>query len=235
MPASQQADPAASYEAAQAALSAALLAQVERAWRRILDTADLARSLPALSAAVAALVHRYGSAQAGIAAEYYREAREAAGVTGKFTPVHADPAPPEQAAASVEWATRTLWTPEPDPEPALVMAQGSAQRLALDAGRDTILGAVRDDRHARGWAREPRPGCCAFCAMLATRGGAYVSRKTAGFQAHDHDRCVPVPVFGVYEPPAHVREWEGLWRSATKGHSGKAAIKAFRQAYEGRK
>lgn len=234
MAAPPAADAAASYETSQAALTAALMLQVQQAWARLLDTADLAGSVPHLSAAVAALVHRYGTAQALAAAEYYGEVREASGVTGKFVPRQADPAPPEQVAAAVEWATRNLWTPEPDPEPALVMTQGAAQLLALDTGRDTLLDAVRDDRKARGWAREPRPGCCYFCAMLATRGGAYGSRKTASFRAHDHDRCVPVPVFGVYEPPAHVREWEALWRESTKGKSGKAAIAAFRQAYEGR-
>lgn len=233
MPASQQAaDPTVAYEASQAALSASLMAQVERAWARLLHTADLRASLPKLSAGITALVHRYGSAQALAAAEYYLEARAAAGVTGKFTPVHADPAPPEQVQAAVEWATRGLWSTEPDPEPALVMTQGAAQRMALDTGRDTILGAVRDDRKAIGWAREPKPGACYFCLLMATRGAAYKSKKTASFEAHDHDRCVPVPVFTAYEPPAEIRHWQSVYRQAAKAGSGKAVIREFRRLVE---
>lgn len=229
------APPAADHQAGQEALAAALIRQLVQAWNAILDTAHLKRSLPELSAAVAALVHRYGMASAAVAADYYDAARADAGVRGAFTVIPAQPAPPEQVDAGVSWATRNLWRPDPDEQAARTMTEGVAQRLALDAGRNTILGAVRDDRKAIGWAREPQPGCCAFCAMLATRGSAYVSRKTAAFQAHDHDRCLPVPVFTAYEPPAHVREWQALWRDSTRGYSGKGAIKAFRQAYEGRK
>lgn len=228
------ASPQADYSANTAALDASLSQQVAQAWARLLDTSDLAASVPQLSAGIAALVHRYGSAQALAAAQYYRQVRELAGVAGRFVPKQPDPPPPQQVAAAVSWATRNLWTADPDPAPALVMVQGAAQRLALDTGRDTLLDAVRSDRQARGWAREPRLDCCAFCAMLATRGAVYGSKKSAMFQAHDHDHCTPVPVFGPYEPPAHVREWEAMWRSSTRGKSGAEARRAFRAAFEGR-
>lgn len=53
-------------------------------------------------------------------------------------------------------------------------------------------------------------------------------------KVHDNCRCHVEPVFGVYEPPASVREADALWISSTRGKSGNAARIAFRQAVEGR-
>lgn len=226
--------PAAEYQRQQAALSQGLTAQVSAAWDSLLVVGDLTASLPVLSAGIAALVARYGSASAGAAASYYRQARAAAGVKGPVTVAHAPPAGLEQVTASVRWATKGLWSAQPQAAAAKVLLQGAAQRLAAAPGRDTITAAVAGDRQARGWARVTRPGCCYWCAMLASRGAAYKSQQTASFEAHDHDRCTVEPVFGTYEMTADARQWQALWRSSTKGLSGDEAVKAFRQAFEGR-
>lgn len=228
----QQTRSASEHYAAQAALAAALVQQVTAAWNALLDVARLGRTVPVLSAAVAALVHQYGSASAAVAADYYDAARAAAAVRGSYVVVPAQPAGPDQVDEAVRWATRNLWRPDPAVEPARVMTQGAAQKLVLDTGRDTITAAALNDRQARGWARHTEPGCCYFCAMLATRGEVYRSRESASFSAHDHDRCQPEPVFGIYEPPAQVREWQALWRSSTRGTSGQGSVRAFRQAFE---
>ncbi len=229
----QQPPPATEYQRQQSALADGLGVQLGAAWA-LLDVAALARTLPAFAAAVAALVHRYGSASAGVAADFYGAARAAAGVKGSFTVPLADPAGLEQVSQSVGWATKGLWSAQPEVEAAKTLVKGAAERLVLDAGRNTVVQAVQRDRQARGWARVTQPGCCYFCAMLASRGAVYRSERTADFQAHDHDRCVAEPVFGVYEMTAAARGFQALWRDSTRGHSGDAAIKAFRQAYEGR-
>ena len=223
---------AAEQQTAQASLAVALAQEVAAAWQALLDVGELAKTLPDLSAVVAALVQQYGSASAAVAAEYYTAARADAGVSGLYAVTPASPPDAGQVDAGVRWATKDLWTPQPDPAPALKLTQAAAQTLVLDTGRDTIVNAVLADSKARGWARHTEPGCCAFCAMLATRGAVYRSRRTADFQAHPGDRCQPEPVFGIYEPPAQVRQWQALWRSSTKGTSGAASIAAFRQAYE---
>jgi len=222
--------PAAEYRAAQAALGAALAVQVAQAWAVLLDTSRLRATIPVLAAAVAALVHRYGQVSALTAAGYYEAARLEAGVAGRFTPVPADPADLDAVLAAVKWATRDLWTPEPDAAPARAATVAAAEKLVLDTGRDTITGAVMADRKARGWARVTEPGACYFCAMLASRGAVYRTEQTAQFRAHDHCHCHPEPVFTAYEPSAQVREWQALWVKSTAGHSGKAAIAAFRAA-----
>ena len=222
--------PAAEYRAAQATLTSALAVQVAHAWAALLDTSRLRASIPVLAAAAAALVARYGQVSAMLAAQYYEAARLDAGVAGRFSPVPADPADLDAVTEVVKWATRDLWTPEPDVAPARAAAVAATEKLVLDAGRDTITGAVLADRKARGWARVTQPGACYFCVMLATRGAVYKTEATAGFQAHDHDHCHPEPVFTAYEPSAQVREWQALWSESTAGHSGKAAIAAFRAA-----
>jgi hypothetical protein len=227
---------AADQQAAQASLAAAIAREVLAAWQALLDVAQLRKTIPDLSAAVAALAHQYGNASAALAVHYYETERAAAAVSGKFTPVPAQPPSLEQVTEGVRWATKDLWTADyaPHVEPAQVLLQGAASTLALDTGRETLITAVHQDRKARGWARHVEPGACYFCVMLATRGMAYRSRQTAEFQAHAHCRCIPEPVFTAYEPPARVREWEALWRSSTRGKSGAEARRAFRAALEGR-
>jgi len=220
------------YQRHQSALADGIAVQVMQAWDALLDIYALKSTLPVYSAAVAALVQRYGSASAGVAADYYSAARAAAGVRGTQTVLLAEPAGVDQVEANVSWATRALWTAEPVPGPAQVLVKGAAERLVLDAGRDTVIGAVHADRHAAGWARVTKPGCCYFCAMLASRGAVYRSQRSAQFHAHDHDRCMAEPVFGPYEMTADARQWQALWQSSTKGTSGSDAIRAFRAAYE---
>jgi hypothetical protein len=122
---------------------------------------------------------------------------------------------------------------------------GAVQNLVLDQGRDTIIGAVRQDKYAKGWARVTSPGACSFCVMLALRAGTgflYTSKQSANFRAHTPNadgsgglcQCHAEPVFTAYEPSARMREAQAMWESSTKGRSGNDARNAFRQASEGR-
>lgn len=241
---------AAEYQRQQGVLADALGVQVGAAWA-LLDVPALKKTLPVYTAAVASLVQRYGNASAAVAADYYEAARAAAAVKGRYTAVLAGPAPFGQVEANVGWATKGLWSAElqvqapkaaeaaPQAgadvvEAAKVLVKGAAERMVLDTGRATVMNAVQGDRQARGWARITKPGCCAFCAMLASRGAAYKTERSAAFRAHDHDRCMAEPVFGAYEMTADARGWQALWQSSTKGTSGADAVRAFRDAYESR-
>lgn len=123
---------------------------------------------------------------------------------------------------------------------------GSADRISLNGGRTYWLNAHREDRYSLAYFRNPRAGCCSFCAMLASRGAVY---REDSFDSSDprffgpgnakvHDSChctigsiwrqesstVVLPAFGA--------QMGTLWEQATKGLSGKAAQNAFRNAYE---
>ena len=141
--------------------------------------------------------------------------------------------------SAVSWATTDLYgpvTPEAETK-AMTRLDESVSQLVLDQGRDTIIGAVQQDKAAKGWARVTEPGACSFCIMLALRAGAgllYKRESSADFQSHTNCRCHAEPVFTAYEPSAHMRDMQTLWTDSTKGRSGNDARNAFRQAVEGR-
>lgn len=227
-----------SHQVGQAALVSLIPALLRNAWP-LLDLHDLKNTMPAFTAAVRAIVQRYGRASSAAALDYYRKERMAAAVPGRpalrMAPTPAD----SLIEAAVGWASSDLYGPI-TPESQTV-AKGrlneSVSQLVLGQGRDTLIGAVQQDRQAKGWARVTEPDACSFCLMLALRAGAgllYTSKQTAGFKSHDNCRCHVEAVFTAYEPSARMREMQRLWADATRGKSGADARNAFRQAVDGR-
>jgi len=126
------------------------------------------------------------------------------------------------------------------PEEALQIAgvtlSGSISRLVLSGGRDAILGNVRKDRQAVGWARLTDKDPCAWCSMLASRGPVYRSRHTAEFAAHDHCACMPIAAWSRDEAwLQHSRDLYEQWQQVTAGHSGADARKEWRRYWDNRK
>lgn len=222
-----------SPQAGQSALISLMDAPIQSAFL-LLDPSN-PESLQQYVTTVTALTHYFGKASAAGAASSYETERKAAGVPGLFTARLAPAAPLEKIDRSVRWATQDLWLPEPDVEATRSKLTGVIEKNVLDTGRHTTLNAVHLDRMAKGWAREPEPGACSFCALLATRGAVYKSEQSGGFRSHDHCRCICVPVFNAYEPSAQIREWQQIYKESKKGVHGPAATrKAFRSALEAR-
>jgi len=106
----------------------------------------------------------------------------------------------------------------------------SAQRLTLAGDRHTIMDTIRSSRgRIAGYRRVTSGGACAFCLMLASRGGVY-SRRGVDFQAHDSCGCSPEPLYEQEPDPPSVRALRARWDEATDGLSGTAALNAFREA-----
>lgn len=138
------------------------------------------------------------------------------------------------------------YAPEQAHRDALPLLSGVVTKQTLDAGRDAVLQATRDDSEAIGWARVTRPKACGFCLAMASRGAVYHSETDAtrvtggqrgrprGIRAkgdfyHDDCRCFAVPVFdGDQGLPQLNRDMEKAWADSTAGLSGKAALSAFR-------
>lgn len=220
-------------QAAQAAVAAEAVDLIASVWPS-LDVGDLSRSMPAFRRLVAAIVARLGGASSAAAVTYYRAERIAAGLEGGYVPRPSRPAGSVQVGRSIDWATAPLWSAEPDTAAALKRTQSTTERLVLNAGRQTVMDNVRKDKQAKEWARIAEPDACFWCAMMAIRKGAYTSYDAANFHAHDDCRCHVMPVFHSYQPSERVTQWNALWSKSTRGKSGPDAIKAFRQAYEGR-
>lgn len=193
-----------SYQSVIDGISAVAFAQV-KALLLSLDTPNPIAFRDALLATYPELMAPFLSAASEVAAQWYAELRGAAGIGRAVRPFIAPPPPQGQLDATVRYSLTPLFRPQEFIGSGILeLLAGATQKLIANQGRDTILGSSSRDSARSGVARIPRAGCCAFCAMLASRGPVY-SSKTAGFQAHNFCRCVAAPVF-VGGDNTYVRE-----------------------------
>ena len=227
----------AEHRSAQLALRAVTLRQVLQVWPAF-DPEHAAGSWPPVENALLAIIGQRRADSASLAAGYFEAFRAAEHIGGTATPVMSAFDAEAAARAQISLQVTGYVTTErlralrrPDPaRTALVRISGAVTRHVLDGGRETLLGSVRADRRARGWARATSGDPCAFCAMLASRGPVY-GERTGDFQSHDHCACGLEPVYRRdQEWPAGSREYQRLWGDATIGLSGADARKAFRAA-----
>lgn len=154
-------------------------------WRQVSNAVE---ARIALEDVLPALLETYGQAAAAVAADWYDEARLAAGVGGAFTAIPADLG--DQAGDALAlWATSR----GTDLTAVRALVEGGMQRRITSWSRETVMGSALADPRADGWQRVGA-GSCAFCAMLIGRGSVY-SESSADFAAHDHCNCAAVPAF----------------------------------------
>jgi hypothetical protein len=135
-------------------------------------------------------------------------------------------------------------------------AGGAGLRHVNDGGRDTMLTVVRNDRAALGYIRVTQPGCCSFCAMLASRGPVFSTEWAAGgsnrrsdrhkkdprtpfvgdgsFKVHDNCKCHIEVVYSEKTGwPGQGKEFQQMWNTYIQNkYSGEDALKAWRRLYE---
>lgn len=217
-------------EAAQfaAASWAALnLDAIEESWRSI-------------EAGLVAVTIQNRRISARVAADYYNAFRGVEGVAAPFVAGTAVDIPQEAIQTSLRVTGPTTYSrlvesgvaQREASSTALTRVVGAVQRHTRNGGRSTILEAVRRDPAVSGYYRVTAAKPCYFCAMLASRGAVYLSQQSGSFKPHDHCACTAEPAFKANAMPDRSREFEDLWRSSTKGTSGKESMRAFRRAYE---
>lgn len=130
---------------------------------------------------------------------------------------------------------------------ALVETAGAASRHMLNGGRRVGVGLAEADKMTLGWVRVTDEDPCWFCAMLASRGPKYKETSfdrsdprfegPGEFKAHDHCACTLEPVYSRTAAwPGQSKQLQKLWNDNIKGnYSGKEAMRAWRDLYEGRK
>ena len=171
------------------------------------------------------IVDHYARGTATLGADFYEEAREAAGFTG-FTATTLIPDRTHQIRTNVAWATQPLFDRDLTATAASRLRQVVQPEVA-NAFRDTIVGNAREDSFAAGWQRTTRAGTgrtgpCKFCLMLADRGAVY-KRDTVNFAAHPDCQCGAQAVF-------FRREWQpgygpGNYYSGAQGESGRWVLR----------
>lgn len=166
------------YRRAQAALSARATADLRKVWPRLLTmrTDSMAEALALVLEEVA---DKYGSASAAIAAEWFEEMRDTAGMTGSFRASAAAMPSTERLEVLARWGVGPLFGASPDPVAALHLVSGGLSRQVLGVGRETLMESIASDPASPTYARHASANACAFCAMLATRGAVYTSESSA--------------------------------------------------------
>ena len=210
-------------------IRATVLRQMVQVWP-MLDPVRLDQTSPAFLAAATQLVLGGRELSSRASMLYLQQFRAAEGVPG------AAPIILEQPSRETVEAVRTSLTvtgpvaikqaaargtlSSVAARTALATVSAAAVRHVLNGGRNVTISSVREDPRARGWARVASANACAFCAMLAGRGGVY-TEATADFEAHDACGCVAEPVFsnGEYNFPPNTNDYMGAWEQATRGKS----------------
>lgn len=183
---------------------------------------------------IASLVREFQGASISLAYDFYTEMRDAAGLTDLPRLPVIDPWAAESLTAYMDTAMKSI---ESETEKQL-QAMATAERLTLDSGIDEVFAAMEADPEPVRWARVVQSGACSFCLLQAARGAVYRSETTATFRAHTRFegrggdcRCGVEPVFGQYEPTAHVRAAQSLYSEATADlPRGSDKANAFRRA-----
>lgn len=214
------------------------VAQMLAAWKA-LDPSDIDGTLAQWLTVVRPLIQRQRSTSTTLAANYYQRFRtlELPG-TKAFTPVLAAEAPAEQIAttmlvtgpAQLRAASARGVALDTAIDHARTSAAGTAMRLALGGGRDTLAGNVVADQRAIGWARVTSGNPCAFCAMVASRGPIY-TEDTVDFETHASCACSIEPVYreaGRDSWPPGSAQYAELWNESTSGEADQ--LNAFRRA-----
>jgi hypothetical protein len=163
----------------------------------LLDVRNLDASFLRWAPPVGQLVNRGHLVSASLAAQYLYAARADSDVSGLPTVVRAPPIDPPRLGAVLRIAgpvaVKIAIGNGKDLTTAMqigsVLSSGSATKLVLAGGRDTVTGSVKVDRTRPKWARITGGNPCDFCAELADRGAVYAEEETADFEAHGNCGC----------------------------------------------
>lgn len=171
------------------------LAQQEFAqlWEQ-LDGLAPARKRDALLDLMPALIRKWQDVGGTAAAQWYETVR-AYYFDDLFDAVLPEPpdvdAYDDEIRRLVRWQAGLLWDTDEqpaDPQRFRTFLNNMVEHNIRDTGRQTIKeNAGRDRRHdSKGvrFARVSQPGCCAWCALLGSRGYVYHTDETAEAASH---------------------------------------------------
>ena len=216
------------------------LKAVDALWAKAGRVTDPVALRRLLDDAVPALVRRYGGMAGTVAAEWYQAVRSLDGVAGdgfEALPSDVSGEALDRAAESARWAAQPLFDAKSADQrgEALSRVREVVERHVRQAGQDTLArNAERDPRAARYAIVPTGARTCAWCVMLASRGGVYKSKASARGSVHAHCDCQALPDFGHgikgYDPGRYYDLYEKAREQAGGDHATEDDIlKALRE------
>ncbi|MGP5147179.1 VG15 protein [Corynebacterium variabile] len=188
------------------------------------------------------LVKQYGEVAGASAADYLATewAEWGAPYTNLGYPEVVDPPATKTVRKSASWALQTTsgGLAVADPDEAFTRLLGVATRLLLSSANKTVArGAARAGVK---FARVAEADACAFCQMLASRGGVYHDSSTAltgdASKYHDRCRCTAIQVRDDQELPPTSQRLMREWAAWADNHDGQPTLQAWAaHQYEHRK
>jgi hypothetical protein len=140
---------------------------------------DSDRAKRVLFQAFPALFDPYAVASSEVSASFYEEVRAAANVSGSFTAEAMDGVETQRWNGLVGAGTQPRMLEQGAANLMFQFLAGGLTSILTAAAADTIYGNAQKERVSVGFQRVPKPGCCGFCGMLASRGAAYSSEAAA--------------------------------------------------------
>lgn len=178
------------YDLTLSQLSTAALADL-RALMTSLEDVSQSRQQAVLQEAFPEVFNPYAAASSAVSASFYEEVRDYAEVKGSFDAETLDSVDTSRWGALVGFGTAPRTLERGGSALVFSLLSGGLTSVLTSMAADTIAGNAALDPVTVGYQRVPKPGCCGFCGMLA-------SRTTSMYQSEDAalkvvGRGMPIP------------------------------------------
>lgn len=137
------------------------------------------RSRAILFEAFPEVFNPYAAAASDVSASFYEEVRDMADVRGSFAAETLDSVETDRWNALVGAGTQPRLLEQGASNLMFQFLAGGLTSILSTMAADTIYGNAQNERVTVGFQRIPKPGCCGFCGMLASRGAVYDSEESA--------------------------------------------------------
>lgn len=122
---------------------------------------------------------QYVGASSLVSAQFFAELQEMQGIRNPIAPETLDSVPRPRWHALAGWGTSGSVFERGGAALMYSLVSGGLTKILTEVASDTMIGNAELQGGNLSAQRVPRPGCCAWCGMLASRGAVYTA-ETAG-------------------------------------------------------
>ena len=158
-------------------LSTAAVVDLERVLREV-DGLPLEVQREALMDLLPELGDQYANASSLVSAQFFAELQDMQDIRNPIAPETLDGVPRSQWHALAGWSTSGSVFERGGAALMFSLMSGGLTKALAEAAADTMIGNA-ELQGGLSAQRVPRPGSCAFCGMLASRGAVYTA-ETGG-------------------------------------------------------